>query len=125
MIGVVIIYIIPFTIRFTMCNCCTTTDFRNTCWIKKPGFKNCPMIIHSILLRIFEDYQLNKKIRTQGFNSIKDYIRDICDLNDREWESLHNSFINNGNVCNAIEIQNSVPFQYTPEMTNINLRWLH
>jgi hypothetical protein len=121
MIGIVIIYIIPFT----MCNCCTTTDFRNTCWIKKPGFKNCPMIIHSILLRLFEDYQLNKKIRTQGFDSIKGYVMDICDLNDREWESLHNSFINNGNVCNAIEIQNSVPFQYTPEMTNINLRWLH
>ena len=60
-----------------MCNCCTTTDFRNTCWIKKPGFKNCPMIIHSILLRIFEDYQLNKKIRTQGFNII---LKEKCFL---------------------------------------------
>lgn len=50
---------------------------------------------------------------------------DTCDFTDKEWEYLHNFFKNNGNACDAIKIQDSVPFQYTLEMTNINLRWLY
>ena len=112
-------------ITFIMCNCCVATNFRNTCWIKNPEYKQCPMLLRSILLRIFEDYRLNNQIRNLGFESIKNYIIDTCDLTDREWESLHNFFKNNGNACDAIKIQDSVPFQYTLEMTNINLRWLY
>ena len=118
-------YVIIYIIQFTMCNCCLTTNFRNTCWIKNPEYKQCPMLLRSILLRIFEDYQLNNKIRNQGFESIRNYIMDTCDFTDKEWEYLHNFFKNNGNACDAIKIQDSVPFQYTLEMTNINLRWLY
>ena len=108
-----------------MCNCCTTTDFRNTCWIKNPGYKNCPMLSRSILLRIAEDYRLNNQVREEGFGSIKQYIMDTCDITCNDWEALCNLYVNSGNVCVPIKIQDSVPFQYTPEMTNINLRWLY
>ena len=112
-------------ITFIMCNCCVATNFRNTCWIKNPKYKQCPMLLRSILLRIFEDYRLNNQIRNLGFESIKNYIIDTCDLTDREWDSLHNFFKNSGNLCEDIKIQDSIPFQYTPDMTNIYLRWLY
>ena len=50
---------------------------------------------------------------------------DTCDITREDWEVLHNSYVNGGNVCAPIKIQDSVPFQYSPEMTNINLRWLY
>jgi hypothetical protein len=108
-----------------MCNCCNNTDFRNTCWIKNPEYKTCPMRYQSILMRIFEDYNLNNKIIKNGFDSIKEYIMNICDITCEEWEMLKNIYINSGNTRPYIKIQDSVPFQYTPEMTNINLRWLY
>ena len=49
----------------------------------------------------------------------------ICDITCEEWEMLKNIYINSGNTRPYIKIQDSVPFQYTPEMTNINLRWLY
>ena len=83
------------------------------------------MLSRSILLRITEDYQLNKKVRSSGIESIKEYIMDTCDITREDWEVIHNSYVNGGNVCPPIKIQDSVPFQYSPEMTNINLRWLY
>lgn len=121
MIGYLIIYII----RFTMCNCCLTTNFRNTCWIKNPGYKSCPMLSRSILLRIAEDYRLNNQVREEGFGSIKQYIMDTCDITCEDWGALCNLYVSSGNVCVPIKIQDSVPFQYSPEMTNLNLRWLY
>ena len=121
MIGYLIIYII----RFTMCNCCLTTNFRNTCWIKNPEYKSCPMLSRSILLRIAEDYRLNKQVREEGFSSIKQYIMDTCDITCEDWGALCNLYVSSGNVCVPIKIHDSVPFQYSPEMSDINLRWLY
>ena len=108
-----------------MCNCCLATNFRNTCWIKNPEYKSCPMLSRSILLRIAEDYRLNNKVRSSGFESIREYIMDTCDITREDWEVLRNLYVNSGNICHPIKIQDSVPFQYSPEMTNINLRWLY
>lgn len=108
-----------------MCNCCCSTNFRNTCWIKNSEYKNCPMLLRSILMRIMEDYQMNNRIITHGFDSNKDYVMNICDITCEDWDALKNLYVTSGNVYVPIKIQDSVPFQYTPEMTNINLRWLY
>jgi hypothetical protein len=83
------------------------------------------MLSRSILLRIAEDYRLNKQVREAGFSSIKQYIMDTCDITCEDWDALCNLYVNSGNVCVPIKIQDSVPFQYSPEMTNLNLRWLY
>ena len=49
----------------------------------------------------------------------------ICDITCEDWDALKNLYVSSGNVYVPIKIQDSVPFQYTPEMTNINLRWLY
>jgi hypothetical protein len=109
------------------CNCNLSTNFRNTCWIKNEDYKNCPMLYRSTLSRIFEDYQLNNKVHAKGIDSIKEYIMDTCNFNHQDWSSLKELY-NSSNIIKKFEvlkIQNSVPFQYTPEMSNIHLRWLH
>jgi hypothetical protein len=83
------------------------------------------MLYRSILLRIAEDYRLNNKVRSAGFESIKEYIMSTCDITREDWEALCNLYVSSGNVCHPIKIQDSVPFQYSPEMTNLNLRWLY
>lgn len=111
-----------------MCNCDSSTNFRNTCWIKTEGYANCPMLYSSTLYRIFEDYQLNNKVQSKGFDSIKEYIMDTCGFNHRDWVCLKRLYNSNNSVFKkneALKIQDSVPFQYTPEMSNIQLRWLY
>jgi len=83
------------------------------------------MLSRSILLRIAEDYRLNKQVREEGFSSIKQYIMDTCDITCEDWGALCNLYVSSGNVCVPIKIQDSVPFQYSPEMSDINLRWLY
>lgn len=107
-----------------MCNCNVATNFRNTCWIKNKEYKRCPMLLRSILMRISEDYQLNTAIQNAGFESIKEYVMRTCDITNQDWEALRTLYLNS-NICNAIKIQDSVPFQYSPEMENIHLRWLY
>lgn len=110
-----------------MCNCNNTTEYRNTCWIKNENFKKCPMVYNSILNRIFDDYTLNKKVKSSGFDSIKEYIINTCNFNSNDWEGLKQFYYKNKAlfIKEELLIQNCIPFQYTPEMTNINLRWLY
>jgi len=108
-----------------MCNCCLATNFRNTCWIKNPEYKSCPMLLRSILLRAAEDYRLNNKVREEGFDSIKQYIMSTCDITYEDWESLCNLYVISGNIYAPIKIQDSIPFKYSPEIFNVNLCWLH
>jgi hypothetical protein len=110
------------------CNCSQSTDFRNTCWIKTEGYKNCPMLYSSTLYRIFEDYRMNNKVNSLGFDSIKEYIMDTCNFDHHDWSCLKELYNSENSVFNkheALKIQDSVPFQYTPEMSNIHLRWLY
>ena len=111
-----------------MCSCDKNTNFRNTCWIKAGNYKSCPMLYYSTLYRIFEDYKLNKKVESKGFDSIKEYIIDTCNFNHQDWcylKELYNSDDSIFKKNEVLKIQNSVPFQYTPDMSNIYLRWLH
>lgn len=111
-----------------MCNCSNSMHFRNTCWIKTEGYKKCPMLYCNTLLRIFEDYKLNNKIHNQGFDSIKQYVMDTCDFNHNDWKHIKELYDKDNTIYNKNEkllIQNSVPFQYTPECSNIHLRWLY
>lgn len=108
-----------------MCNCKISTDFRNTCWLNKAEYRKCPMLLRSILLRISEDYRLNNKIRTYGFDSIKEYIIDTCDITCNDWDTLSILYATCGNICDAIKIQDTIPFTYTPESNNITIKWLH
>lgn len=104
-----------------MCNCNKTIHFRNTCWIKTEGYKNCPMLYYNTLLRIFEDYKLNNKIYNKGFDSIKEYIMDTCNFNHNDWKHITELYYNSYNSIynKKLLIQNNVPFQYTPECSNI------
>jgi len=111
-----------------MCYCTNSTHFRNTCWIKTPGYKKCPMLYTTTLLRIFEDYKLNNKIHNLGIDSIKEYIMDTCDFDHNDWKIIKELYSKDNKIYNKNEkllIQNSVPFQYTPEFSNIHLRWLY
>lgn len=109
------------------CNCSQSTEFRNTCWINTEGYKKCPMLYSSTLYRIFEDYQLNNKVRNNGFDSIKEYIMDTCSFDHRDWKCLKTLYDDSRifKKNEILKIQDSVPFQYTPEMNNIQLRWLY
>jgi len=71
-----------------MCNCSCIDNVRATRWINSKNWKTCPIKIVTTLYRIEVEYDYYKKIKIEGFNSLKIEIKKKCKFNENEWLDL-------------------------------------
>ena len=82
-----------------MCYCNPTFDVRCTCWVenhdgtKNKDFKKCSMRCESTYWRIINEYKYYKIIEENGFDSIKKEIKKITGLSEKDWEAIHELYI--------------------------------
>lgn len=72
----------------TGCYCNETFDIRCCCWVNDDTFDTCKQKVSTTYEHIMNTYPLYKKVEKFGIESVEIYIKDICRLDDKQWNEI-------------------------------------
>ena len=81
------------------CNCDLNFDIRCCCWFNDDTFDTCKQKLPTTYSYIMNTYELYKKVEKHGIDSVEIYIRDVCRLDENEWNQIKDLY----NVDSDIE----------------------
>ena len=74
------------------CNCNETFDIRCCCWVNDNTFDTCNRKVSTTYSYMMNKYELYTKIQNRGIDSVEIYIKDVCRLNDNQWNEIVNMY---------------------------------